>query len=89
MKKVYGNYLTSVDVDNAVGELLGSGYTRDEIKVVSTEKYKEDKDLSENDKELLKKYRTNLEAGESVILVKRKTPDWDEREEEFYEDLDE
>lgn len=89
MRKVYGSYLTSKDTMDAVNELLDKGYSMDEIKVVTTEKIDEDKSLSENDRELLKEYRSNLQAGESVILVKRQTPDWDEREREFYEDLEE
>lgn len=48
----------------------------------------------EIDREVLEIYKPNLKAGEIIILVEEKegfgnkTPDWDEREREFYEDLD-
>lgn len=101
MKKIYGSYLTSVDTSKAVEELLEKGYTRDDIKVVSTsgidtdlDDENENKDFDKEERNLLENYKTKLEAGESIILIEdkdsftKKTPDWDEREREFYEDLD-
>lgn len=58
-----------------------------------------EKDSNKNEKEILKKYRANLDKGEILVMFKedRNTfdeyfkdgvPDWDRREEEFHEDLD-
>lgn len=56
------------------------------------------KNIDMEERKLLEGYRTNLEAGETVILIKDTTtfneyfkdgaPDWDEREEEFNKNLD-
>ncbi|OLS03414.1 general stress protein [Tissierella creatinophila] len=57
------------------------------------------KDLDSSERSLLEGYRTNLQAGEIIVLVEegaslyRDTfrdgvPDWDERENEFNEDLE-
>ena len=59
-----------------------------------------DRDLDNDERSLLESYKTNLQAGEVVVLVEEGAdefrdhfrdgaPDWDERENEFNEDLDE
>lgn len=58
-----------------------------------------EKDSNENEKEMVKKYKANLDKGEILVLFsedrntfdeyfKDGVPDWDRREEEFHEDLD-
>lgn len=89
MKKVYGTYLNSTDAQEAIEELKNKAYNEEDIKLISSSKYNQDLDLSKNDKKLLESYKKNIEAGELVVLIKRETPDWDEREKEFYEDLEE
>lgn len=91
MKKVYGTYLSMIEARKAVDELLTQGYSNDEIKVVSNQ------DLDKDEKVVLESYKTNLQAGEVIVLVEEGSsayrdhfrdgvPDWDEREEEFNED---
>ena len=58
-----------------------------------------EKDSNVNEKEMVKKYKANLDKGEILVLFsedrntfdeyfKDGVPDWDRREEEFHEDLD-
>lgn len=120
MKKIKGIYLNSTQASKAIMELLATGHSREDIRLISKNalnsdlkeekiwetikdaftfhQYEEDyfhRDFNENERTLLEKYKTNLNAGEIIILVEEeiedenKTPDWDEREREFYEDLDE
>lgn len=106
MKKVYGSYASASQARRAVDELLGQGYTNDEIKVISNEgiggdleymhdeeryddrslwekikdaftfdEYDEDywdRDLDNEERTVLKEYKTNLQAGETIVLVEDK-----------------
>ena len=70
----------------------------DKIKEAFTfDEYNDDyweKDLDEDERVVLEKYKTNLQAGEVIVLVEEGSsayrdhfrdgvPDWDEREDEF------
>lgn len=94
MKKVYGSYVSTMEARRAVDELLTQGYSRDEIKVVSNQDLARELSYMQDD---IEKYKTNLQAGEVLVLVEEGSsayrdhfrdgvPDWDEREEEFNED---
>lgn len=94
MKKLYGTYLNSKEAGKGVEELLKLDYKIDQIHALTKEEFK-NLDLSKyKEKNILENYRKNLKDNQIVILVDIKesnnieTPNWDDREDEFYEDLD-
>lgn len=94
MKKLYGTYTNTKEAGNAVEELKKLDYKMEEIDVFTKEEF--DKlDISDfKEKTVLENYKKNLKENQIIVLVDvkegdvRETPDWDERENEFNEDLD-
>lgn len=94
MKKLYGTYANTKEAGNAVEELKKLDYKMEEIDVFTKEEF--DKlDISDfKEKTVLENYKKNLKENQIIVLVDvkegevRETPDWDERENEFNEDLD-
>lgn len=94
MKKLYGTYANTKEAGNAVEELKKLDYKMEEIDVFTKEEF--DKlDISDyKEKKVLENYKRNLKENQIIVLVDvkegevRETPDWDERENEFNEDLD-
>lgn len=94
MKKLYGTYANTKEAGKAVEELKKLNYSTDQIYAYTKDEFK-DLDLSDyKEKTTLENYRKNLKEDQIIVLVDvidgevRDTPDWDERENEFYEDLD-
>ena len=91
--KILSKYVSN-DKDKKVWEEIKRTIPQEEY---SSEYW--EKDSNQNEKEMLKKYKANLDKGEILVLFsedrntfdeyfKDGVPDWDRREEEFHEDLD-
>lgn len=94
MKKLYGTYANTKEAGEAVEELKKINYKMEEIDVFTKKEF-DDLDISEyKEKTTLENYKNNLKENQIIVLVNvredeiRETPDWDERENEFNEDLD-
>ena len=92
MKKLYGTYLNQEEADLEVEKILKEGYKKEDILILRKKEFEEYIDTnSDINKEFLEKYKGILKEEQVVILVEsqdesgRDTPDWDEREKEFYE----
>ena len=92
MKKLYGTYLNQKEADLEIEKILKEGYKKEDILILRKKEFEEYIDRnSDINKEFLEKYRGVLKEEQVVILVEsqdgsgRNTPDWDDREKEFYE----
>lgn len=93
MKKLYGTYLNQKQADLEIEKILKEGYKKEDILILTKKEFEEYIETnSDINKEFLEKYKGVLKEEQVVILVEsedgegRDTPDWDERENEFYEE---